>query len=311
MKKFAMFAQYTTAQNRNLMSVEKMDLLLPTGERAVGGASGNNAKEERVYMTRFNTRAEREVDHGRCLARAFTEKIWGWGTPAGRLRAARRAALVATGARLAPGVRALEIGCGTGTFTQVFASTGAELVAIDISPELLDKARRGTCDMGNVRLLNKSYEDCGLGGPFDAVIGSSVLHHLDLHIALRTIYDLLKPHGRLSFAEPNLINPQIFVERMFRRFFPYVSPDETAFVRWRLKCALEGAGFIHVTIEPFDWLHPSISAKAIGFVSALGIWFERVPLLREFAGSLYINAIRPPGRLSENCHFEPMGRNPA
>lgn len=59
----------------------------------------------------------------------------------GWLRAERRAELIAKGAGLRPGVRVLEIGCGTGMFTEMFARTGAQIVAVEISEALLEKAR--------------------------------------------------------------------------------------------------------------------------------------------------------------------------
>ena len=52
-------------------------------------------------------RPQNEIEHGRKLSRNDPELIWGWGTPAGRIRARRRAALIAEGARLGPHVRAL------------------------------------------------------------------------------------------------------------------------------------------------------------------------------------------------------------
>jgi len=104
---------------------------------------------------------------------------------------------------------------------------------------------------------------------------------------------LLKPGGRLSVAEPNMLNPQVFCERRFRRFFPHVSPDETAFVRSRLRRDLERAGFTSISIVPFDWLHPSTPAPLIPSVQRAGAVLERVWPLLEFAGSLSIRATRP------------------
>jgi SAM-dependent methyltransferase len=190
-------------------------------------------------------------------------------------------------------VRALEIGCGTGLFTELFAATGAHLVAVDISTALLAKARLRGLPPARVRFVARPFEDCGLLGPFDAVIGSSVLHHLDYHRALAQIHDLLKPGGVLAFAEPNLLNPQVFLERKFRRLFPYVSPDETAFVRRRLRRNLRAAGFVDRVIKPIDWLHPAIPALLIKAVSYIGSWLEAVPIIREFSGSLLISARRP------------------
>ncbi|MEK7401491.1 MAG: hypothetical protein AABZ80_03920 [Gemmatimonadota bacterium] len=72
-----------------------------------------------------------------------------------------------------------------------------------------------------------------------------------------------------------------------------MSPDETAFVRSQLAEALRATGFAGVHIVPFDWLHPAVPAPLIGAVSALGHVLERLPLAREFAGSLAIRAERP------------------
>lgn len=158
-------------------------------------------------------RADREIAHGKKLARGDPELVWGWGTAAGKLRAARRAERIAAGGGLAPGISALEIGCGTGMFTEMFAQTGASLVAVDISANLLEKARGRSLPANRVQFLEKRFEDCEAEGPFDAVIGSSVLHHLDLDVSLARIFALLKPGGVMSFAEPNMLNPQILLQK--------------------------------------------------------------------------------------------------
>lgn len=235
---------------------------------------------------------EHEIAHGQWLAGRDAEFVWGWGSPAGRLRALRRAGLIADGACLKPGSRVLEIGCGTGLFTEFFAKAGSSIVAVDISPELLDKARTRGLPPDQVTFCCKRFEDCDLEGPFDAIIGSSVLHHLDILPALRQIKRLLKPGGVLSFAEPNMLNPQVFLERKFHYLpmFAYTSPDETAFIRWKLARQLRQEGFVDVVIRPFDWLHPSVPPQLIPAVKVAGKVIEYLPGLREFSGSLYISA---------------------
>jgi len=232
-----------------------------------------------------------EVEHGKYLAAGSPEEIWGWGTPAGQVRAKRRAAIILEGATIGPSSRVLEIGCGTGMFTAAFAESGAEIVAVDLSAELL--ARAAQRNLARVQFILKNFEDCEVEGPFDAVIGSSVLHHLDMQRALPRIFSLLKPRGRLSFAEPNMLNPQVFCERHFRQFFPSVSPDETAFVRTRLRRHLQECQFEAVSIRPFDWLHPAVPASLISPVSKMGALLEKSWPLSEFAGSLSIWARRP------------------
>ena len=181
-------------------------------------------------------RAAHEIEHGKKLAAGDPDLIWGWGTPAGKLRAARRGELIAKGAQLAPRVRALEVGCGSGLFTEMFARTGATIIAVDISPELLERARARNLPADRVTFLEKRFEDCTVNGPFDAVIGSSILQHLEQRQSIEQMFQLHRPGGKFSFAEPNMLNPQIAVQKNVRWIKEKLgdSPDETAFVRWRL-----------------------------------------------------------------------------
>jgi SAM-dependent methyltransferase len=223
------------------------------------------------------------------------ERIWGWSTPAGKVRAKRRAGWISESACLGPGRTALEIGCGTGIFTQMFAETGARIVAVDISSELIEMAGSRGLPADRVVFLHRRFEDCDVEGPFDAVIGSSILHHLDIQKALARIYELLKPGGIMSFAEPNMLNPQIMVQKNVPLIKARMgdSPDETAFFRWRLRNLLLMAGFAGVVISPCDWLHPATPAYMIDTVARAGRILEKLPILREFAGSLYIRCHRP------------------
>jgi len=236
--------------------------------------------------------ATHEIAHGKKLAAGDTERAWGWGTPAGRERAARRGRMLAAGARLGPGMRVLEIGCGTGLFTEMLAHSGASLVAVDISEDLLEKARAKGLPADRVVFLNKRFEDCDVDGPFDAVVGSSILHHLEIEAALAKIHELLKPGGIMTFAEPNMLNPQVFIERKLRFLFPNVSPDETAFTRSGISRLLRDAGFTEIRVIPHGWLHPALPRACMGIVSKLECLLEAIPVVREFAGSLCIRARR-------------------
>lgn len=244
-------------------------------------------------------RTANEIAHGRMLATADSEAFWGWSTPAGQSRARRRGDLIISAAGLRPGRTILEIGCGTGLFTAQFAATGARIIAVDISPDLLAKAIERQLPADHVRFEQRRAESLELTDPaleawaadgFDAIVGSSVLHHLDIPAAIETCKRLLAPSGRMVFAEPNLLNPQVWMERRFRSWFPYVSPDETAIVRWELQGQLGRAGFSDIVITPFDWLHPATPAPLIPVVGGAGRVFEQVPGLREFAGSVLIEA---------------------
>ena len=236
-------------------------------------------------------RIQNEVQHGEKIANNAVN-IWGWGTPAGKVRADRRASYFIQHGGVITGKKVLEIGCGTGEFTKRIALSGADITAIDISPDLLEIARKTIPNVTvgfhvqNVEKLD--FED----GSFDVVIGSSILHHLNLNPAIKEVYRVLKRGGRIVFTEPNMLNPQIWLERNIPiiRKLTNNSPDETAFIRWVLKKELINLEFKNVSIRPFDFLHPFTPDMLIPFISNIGNLVEKIPLVREIAGSLLIYA---------------------
>lgn len=241
----------------------------------------------------IDPRKAAEVRHGRAIA-PRAGSVWGWDSPAGRLRAARRAQMVARAAGLQAGARVLELGCGTGIFTRQWAAAGIALVAVDLSLDLLRAGAAEEADPPARRAVIDA-EAVGLrAASFDAVVGVSVLHHLDLPRALAEVHRVLRPGGRIAFSEPNMLNPQIAIQKNV----PFVkrwlgdTPHETAFTRWGLTAALRRHGFAEVRIAPFDFLHPLTPRRAIPTVSRLAMAAETIPLLREIAGSLLIAATR-------------------
>jgi SAM-dependent methyltransferase len=242
-----------------------------------------------------NERLQRELDHHRELAGRRTEEIWGWDSPAGRRRADRRARIFISRAALGPGRRVLELGCGTGEFTRRVASSGASIVALDLSPELLAKARARVGARESVWFIRGNAEILPFPcAHFDAVFGCSVLHHLNLETTLAEVQRVLRPGGRLTFSEPNLFNPQVFLMfkvRGLRARFG-VSPDEMAFSRATITRALQRLGFGQISVRHFDFLHPSIPGVFLPVVEAALEGLERVPFVRSVSGSLLIDAVR-------------------
>ena len=251
-------------------------------------------------------RLQNEIEHGRHLVQQGAGQIWNWESPAGQLCWKRRVQLLTN--HLLPGMNVLELGCGTGFLTRELAVAGAQVTAIDISPELLEAAR-SNCSAANVTFeVQNAYALSYPDESFDLVVGSSILHHLDIGEALRQIYRVLRPGGRMCFTEPNMLNPQIAVQKNVPSIKKRLgdSPDETAFVRWPLRRQLERIGFRDVQIEPFDFLHPKTPSRWIPTVQNLANRLERLPLLREIAGSLHIRAVKMNDdvALQGNCYRE-------
>jgi ubiquinone/menaquinone biosynthesis C-methylase UbiE len=185
----------------------------------------------------------------------------------------------------------LDIGCGTGTYMEPFARrTKATVIAIDLSPLLLLRARSGMPP--NVRFSAADANALPFPGEtFDAVVGNAVLHHLPLDVAVPELVRVLKPGGRFCFAEPNMVNPHMLlilnVPWIRRRIG--ATADETAFVRWRLRRSLEAQGLKEVSVRPFDFLYPFAPQPLIPVVKRVARALEALPIVREIAGSLLVS----------------------
>jgi ubiquinone/menaquinone biosynthesis C-methylase UbiE len=239
----------------------------------------------------LDARVERERAHGRRIL-ASEEANWGWNTPAGQVRRARRFELMAaSGPAPNDRLRVLEIGCGSGTFTGSLHQAFPRLTAIDVSEPLLEAAR--TRHPGVTFLQVDAHRTTFPDGSFDLVVGCSVLHHLDWGRALREIHRVLAPGGHIRFSEPNLINPQIYLQKNWSWLKERMgdSPDEYAFSRWTILRDLRAAGFAEAAAEPYEFLHPEVPERWISAVIRLEGWLERTPL-RHIAGSLKITATK-------------------
>lgn len=250
----------------------------------------------KAYFVRglMNQRHENEFAHNRRILDSAAE-VWGRMGRAGKLRVGRRAAMMIRRTGIGFGKRVLEIGCGTGELTERLAATEAEIVATDLDENFLQLAR-SRVNFPNVKFraaAGETLEDFS-DGTFDVVCGLSILHHLDIDAALKNIHRVLKPGGAAVFSEPNMLNPQIALQKNI----PWLkklagdSPDETAFFRRPLARKLASSGFSKVQIFPFDFLHPAIPDFASTFFDGLGRGLEKVPGVREIAGSLFIFAIK-------------------
>lgn len=102
------------------------------------------------------------------------------------------------------GQRILDYGCGSGENSAVLHALGAQVIGIDLSPELIEVARKRmeVNEMNWEVCLCTAYaipeENCS----YDIIFGAAILHHLDIEAASQEVFRLLKPGGRAIFIEP-------------------------------------------------------------------------------------------------------------
>ncbi len=109
---------------------------------------------------------------------------------------------------LQPGERVVDLGCGAGMDSLIAArmvGLDGEVVGIDMTPEMLEKARASAREMGltNATFREGYIEATGVPDSWaDVVISNGVLNLApDKKLVLAEIQRILKPDGRLQIGD--------------------------------------------------------------------------------------------------------------
>lgn len=88
----------------------------------------------------------------------------------------------------------IDLGCGSGQLTAKIAESGASVLGIDASPEMIGQARQNYPDL---QFLLADISDFRLDQPVDAAFSNAALHWVrDAADAARCIHAALRPGGR-------------------------------------------------------------------------------------------------------------------
>lgn len=206
------------------------------------------------------------------------------------------------------GQRVLDCGCGGGDLALEVAPAAAHVVGFDLSEQ-------------SVRLMGARATRLGVTAPggltsvmerlpfadetFDAVIGKSILHHVDVAAAMGEVRRVLKPGGRAVFIENQVTNPVLRFARnkLTGRFgvsrvgtideHPLIATDYRAIARSFARMRLEYPDFRFFGLFSRNVLRYKRALWLARFLGRLDEFvYARIPGLRKFGYHVIIEVER-------------------
>jgi len=119
-------------------------------------------------------------------------------------------------------LKVLDLGAGTGLYSGMLQATFpyTEFTLLDLAAEMLDQAQLRFSSMGkSPRILIGDYVNTDFLGPYDLIISSLSIHHLedsDKEHLYRRIYLALKPGGMFINAD-QVLGKTPELERLYRQ----------------------------------------------------------------------------------------------
>jgi ubiquinone/menaquinone biosynthesis C-methylase UbiE len=98
--------------------------------------------------------------------------------------------------------KALEIGCGAGAFSRLLAERATQVLALDLSPNMIGLARRQASQPSNLEFRVADAMSVELPAEhFDCVVSIATLHHMPAPQAINRMKRCLKRNGRLLILD--------------------------------------------------------------------------------------------------------------
>jgi len=128
------------------------------------------------------------------------------------------------------GERILDVGCGSGQLTYQVAQTGAAVVGIDSSPQMIADAKSKYPAIG---FFVMDAADFSFDEPFDAIFSNATLHWvLNKEGSVKSMYGALKHGGRLVAELGGKGNVQTIVAQLRQSLATYGFADNAAREVW-------------------------------------------------------------------------------
>jgi SAM-dependent methyltransferase len=241
---------------------------------------------------------------------------WYLGSPPRRYMMVRRFREVLEHARLEPGLRVLDLGCGWAFGTHWAREIGCTAVGIDLGMDQLQWARKTITPANPLMLALANARELPFpDASFDRAVSVEMMEHVfrpDRPKVLAEIARVLKPGARFAISTPNAGSPIEVVKRAAVRWpllrrslpsscFPEAADDRGAYHPYRyhhplplgeLRAGAEAAGLRVEGARRFLWVMKTLPGAALAAGRAAEAVAEALPLVNRLGATTLIWGVR-------------------
>ncbi|MFO0711155.1 MAG: methyltransferase domain-containing protein [Sandaracinus sp.] len=144
---------------------------------------------------------------------------------------------------LDPGATVMDFGAGTGLVAGRIAPLVSSIVAVDVSPAMLEQLAKKPELAGKVEIVCQNLLEVPLGREVELVVSAMAMHHVeDTRALVRTLHAHLAPGGRVALADLDAEDGTFHAPGTVGVF-------HAGFERGALGSLLEEAGFVDVAFH--------------------------------------------------------------
>ncbi len=195
---------------------------------------------------------------------------------------------------LEPNGRILEIGCGSGNATVLFAQRGYKLLGIELGGRLAQFARQRCQAFPNTTIVQSAFEEYNVPShSFDLAISADAFHWIPPEVGYPKLINSLKETGSIALFWHIEIDPHtdwsVAIDELFHKIAPqFDNPQKSVTLEWQTNIIKqnfhEHCGIEDVTIKSYSW---SETITADKFVKRLRTYSSHREMSEELRTKLY------------------------